>query len=1156
MRLPTTLCSRPLLIALAMLLVAQGLAQSNFNGFTYQAVVRNNLGDPVPSQVVGLRAVVQVGPNSYAEDHSTSTDAFGLVSVVIGQGTPVAGSSIPSFGAIDWAGGQPITYTVSVDVNGGTNYVFLSGGPFKAVPFAYHALTSDSTSNQVPQTLSLSNDTLYISGGNKVHLPYLSSETDPKVASTTNGRIPRWNGSILVDGQITDNGTNVGIGTTSPAARLDVAGNVKIADGTQGAGKVLKSDANGLASWGTFTGSDLMSSAVFPNLSCPAVVGTVSTGGYGKAVAVSGSYAYVAAGDFHVINISNPAAPTVSGTASVGIGPRSVAVSGNYAYVANEFSNNFQVINVTNPAAPSVVATLATGSNSARGLAVSGNYAYLVGSGSLRVINIANPTSPSVSGSVSFGLTALSVAVSGNYAYVPDLGSSNLKVINVSNPAAPTVVGTVATGAFPFAVTVSGTYAYVVNASGNTLQVINISNPAAPSVVGTVATNNGPSSVAVSGNYAYVANASSNTLQVIDISNPAAPAVSGSVSTGTNPSGSAVLGNYAYVSNESSTTLQVIDLRCSANYAMTVNPVTGQTTAVLPQWTSSGSNLYNANTGNVGVGTSVPTAKLDVAGSVKIADGTQGNGKVLTSDANGVASWQTLPAGADNWGTQVAVTNTTLAGNGTTGNPLRLPNTGTAGTYGSSTLIPVITTDAQGRVSTVSTATMTETDPQVSSTTSNSVPKWNGSTLVDGQITDNGTNVGIGTTAPTQKLDVNGGIQLNGHFIFNSNNGVIDYGPGGNLYFRRLSTQGNINSYTDQMTILDNGNVGIGTTTPDHKLSIATPGGGFGFSHTDGTTTIDSWVGTNVGYFGTRSNHNFTLMANNGTGTMTLTPSGNVGIGTNNPVAKLHVVPGSTTYNPINITYFGYNSGLTTINWTPGVMAAYFQGNVLATASLMCTNGTLTTSDMRIKRILSRSDAAEDLATLNKLQVTNYRFIDSLAQGSAVQKKVIAQEVEAVYPNAIKYRSDHIPDIYSLSCDVRCADGKLLVTLDKPHQLAEGDHLKWIAENGEEHFDTVTCVMDEYTFELPSKGTCERIFVWGRKVNDLRTVDYDALSMLNVSATQQLYKLVCDLQEENERLRSENASFRTDVAQLKAQQDANTALLLQLQSVLEAQTRK
>ncbi len=43
---------------------------------------------------------------------------------------------------------------------------------------------------------------------------------------------------------------------------------------------------------------------------------------------------------------------------------------------------------------------------------------------------------------------------------------------------------------------------------------------------------------------------------------------------------------------------------------------------------------------NVGINKPNPEAKLDVNGNVKITDGTQGNGEVLTSDANGLASWQ------------------------------------------------------------------------------------------------------------------------------------------------------------------------------------------------------------------------------------------------------------------------------------------------------------------------------------------------------------------------------------------------------------------------------------------------------------------------------------------------------------------------------------
>jgi hypothetical protein len=45
-------------------------------------------------------------------------------------------------------------------------------------------------------------------------------------------------------------------------------------------------------------------------------------------------------------------------------------------------------------------------------------------------------------------------------------------------------------------------------------------------------------------------------------------------------------------------------------------------------------------TGNLGIGTNDPLAKLDVNGTLRITDGSQASGRVLTSDANGLASWQ------------------------------------------------------------------------------------------------------------------------------------------------------------------------------------------------------------------------------------------------------------------------------------------------------------------------------------------------------------------------------------------------------------------------------------------------------------------------------------------------------------------------------------
>ncbi len=60
-------------------------------------------------------------------------------------------------------------------------------------------------------------------------------------------------------------------------------------------------------------------------------------------------------------------------------------------------------------------------------------------------------------------------------------------------------------------------------------------------------------------------------------------------------------------------------------------------------WTTSGNNIYNSNTGNVGIGNTSPSEKLDVNGKTRTTNlqmtNGAGTGKVLASDANGNASW-------------------------------------------------------------------------------------------------------------------------------------------------------------------------------------------------------------------------------------------------------------------------------------------------------------------------------------------------------------------------------------------------------------------------------------------------------------------------------------------------------------------------------------
>jgi hypothetical protein len=69
----------------------------------------------------------------------------------------------------------------------------------------------------------------------------------------------------------------------------------------------------------------------------------------------------------------------------------------------------------------------------------------------------------------------------------------------------------------------------------------------------------------------------------------------------------------------------------------------------------SAGNVFIANGGgNVGIGVAVPAARLDVNGSIKISGGSPAAGKLLTSDANGLASWQ-APASPVNFKANAAI---------------------------------------------------------------------------------------------------------------------------------------------------------------------------------------------------------------------------------------------------------------------------------------------------------------------------------------------------------------------------------------------------------------------------------------------------------------------------------------------------------------------
>lgn len=201
-------------------------------------------------------------------------------------------------------------------------------------------------------------------------------------------------------------------------------------------------------------------------------------------------------------------------------------------------------------------------------------------------------------------------------------------------------------------------------------------------------------------------------------------------------------------------------------------------------------------------------------------------------------------------------------------------------------------------------------------------------------------------------------------------------------------------------------------------------------------------------------------------------------------------------------------------------------------------------SDERIKNIEGLSNQEQDLSTLMGIEITDYRFKDVVSKGHRPQKKVIAQQVKEVFPQAVSTNgTKFIPNIYTestmengwiaLQADVAVGDSVKVITLDETLVL------------------TVTAV-EENRFQLNSEVEGD-VFVYGKLVHDFHRVDYDAIAMLNVSATQALYKKLTEteskLAEVENTYTTELSETQTKLAELES---AYTSLLNKVNAHFEA----
>jgi hypothetical protein len=422
----------------------------------------------------------------------------------------------------------------------------------------------------------------------------------------------------------------------------------------------------------------------------------------------------------------------------------------------------------------------------------------------------------------------------------------------------------------------------------------------------------------------------------------------------------------------------------------------------------------------------------------------------------------------------------------------------------------------------------------------------------------NGTGrVGVGTTNPSQKLDVNGNLTVGNKNTGDGSQGmsslILDGGMNSpanpqkpNIYHRAnvglgLSSDSEMSfqvssasSIREAIRIKANGNVGIGHTDPQAVLVIKDPQenntylsiqGPYWSQH--GIEFRDEqqrWVIYRPG--GTSDLRFY----NGGRDVVTIKNNGCVGIGTTNPGVPLQI---PWTITPPDNFKVNIGTGQPTREWNGNwIYGTGYNGvridvvgpinpySIVVAGNIGCS-ALVAYSDKRIKKDIE--DIPDSFEILDKLIPRRYRMIET----NKCRYGFIAQEVKEILPEAIDLRKDYIPNIYQYLNFQKIDKNKITIDLQK-YDVKLGDNIRVVVEGSTS--GTIGKIIDiknvttdasegyihqEFTLELESEIKDGNIlFVYGKEVDDYHVLDYNYLFTLNLDVTKKLQNKIKDLESE------------------------------------------
>jgi Chaperone of endosialidase len=267
-------------------------------------------------------------------------------------------------------------------------------------------------------------------------------------------------------------------------------------------------------------------------------------------------------------------------------------------------------------------------------------------------------------------------------------------------------------------------------------------------------------------------------------------------------------------------------------------------------------------------------------------------------------------------------------------------------------------------------------------------------------------NVGLGTTLPVNRLDVEGGVAIgaaySGTSVAQANGLLVEGTVGIGTSSPTSNYQMHVISGTADVRGIHMQNTYNGTSNAYGLFSWMTGAGSgthYGLYINSGSAT----TGTEYGVYSTGEDRNYF--------------SGNVGLGTTAPLTTLHVNHPTGTSNGLSISNSGDADRWHFYMWSSNTLRLYFNG--AERGSFNSTTGVYTaTSDVRLKE--SIKDLENPLKKIEKLRPVDYRFKHQEDSDHNRYMGFIAQEVVEIFPSLVShddsesYDPEEGPNIYTL----------------------------------------------------------------------------------------------------------------------------------------------